>query len=473
VKSEKKGEVLGKALPAEAAGQKCLMIWTGILLAIIIALLFWRDFMPGNVLFSNDCPYGGLVCEFNRLPTTLFGSWRDLNWLGNEDLSAAPGISTFFRLITVDPRIYAKWFCPFTLLFVGLCACFCFRRLKLAPMACILGGLAAALNSDFFSTSCWGVVSQIIGFGAMYIALGLLGSPGTKRQWAKTALAGLAVGVGVMEAYDIGALFSLLVAAFVIYHALYLRAREVAGWQKLGYGFLRTGLVAGCAAFIAVRALTGLVGTQISGIVGMDQDEQTKMAHFDQATTWSLPKIETLQVLIPGVFGYRDPWYMYEDDMPVDDQYWGSIGDQPGLPRLSGTGLYAGVLVVMVAAWAILQSFRRQGSPFTNLQRRAIWFWAAVLPVTLFLAYGKFAPFYRFFYALPYASTIRNPTKFMHLFSWTLVLIFAYGLHGLSVAYFGKQESLLEGRWAQFKNWLSKAAPLSATGSLVARARLS
>ena len=53
-----------------------------------------------------------------------------------------------------------------------------------------------------------------------------------------------------------------------------------------------------------------------------------------------------------------------------------------------------------------------------------------MLLVSALLAFGRFAPFYKFFYALPYASMIRIPVKFMHLFSWILVILFAYGMHG-------------------------------------------
>jgi hypothetical protein len=47
------------------------------------------------------------------------------------------------------------------------------------------------------------------------------------------------------------------------------------------------------------------------------------------------------------------------------------------------------------------------------------------------LAYGRFAPFYRWLYMLPYVSTVRNPAKFTHLVSFALVVLFAYGIDNL------------------------------------------
>ena len=126
--------------------------------------------------------------------------------------------------------------------------------------------------------------------------------------------------------------------------------------------------------------------------------------------------------------------------------------------RLVGTGEYAGVLVVVVALWAVLQSFRNRGSPYSLLQRRAIWFWFGVLVVSLLLAFGKFGPLYRFFYALPYASTIRNPVKFMHVFSWALVILFGFGVHGLTVAYLDNSVARAGGMMAQYKKWVGGRA---------------
>jgi hypothetical protein len=82
--------------------------------------------------------------------------------------------------------------------------------------------------------------------------------------------------------------------------------------------------------------------------------------------------------------------------------------------RFTGGGRYCGILVVLIAVWSVAQSFRRRNSPFATEQKKLIWFWTAVLAVSLPLAWGRFAPmFYGLLYKLPYFSTIRNPNKFM------------------------------------------------------------
>ncbi len=432
----------------------------------ILSLLFWRSYHPDYVVHSNDGPFGAMVAEQNRLPAIMTGMWANLNWVGGEYPAPSPTISTGWRLIA-SPLVHSKFFCPVALLIFGLCACYCFSLLKLSPLACIMGGLAAALSSHFFSTAAWGVAAQVICFGMNFLAIGLLVNSSGKYGWAKIILAGLCVGQGVMEGYDIGAIFSFFVAAFVIWESW---THEGAPAKKMGGGILRVALVAIFAGFMASQAVTALVGTQIKGVVGMGQDAESKARRWNEATMFSYPPTETLRLVIPGLFGYRM-------DTPKDmemfggafenGQYWGRAGETPGAYetrqgslRFSGGGTYAGILVVLVALWAMAQSLVKKDSAFTPTQRKLIWFWSIAAILSLLLCFGRFAPFdkfYRLLYALPYFSTIRNPAKFTHTFHWSLVILFAYGIHGLSRRYLEAFVSTVKNAPANFKTGWARA----------------
>ena len=190
-------------------------------------------------------------------------------------------------------------------------------------MVCVLGGLAAALNSEFFSTACWGVVAQPVCFAANFLALAAVANPKAPHPWLRFILAGLAVGLGVMEGFDIGAIFSIFVAAYVLFQSWNTEETAPTG-KKILKGVLRVATVAAFAGFIAIATISTLVGTQIKGVVGTAQDEQTKQAKWSEATQWSLPKAEVLQIVIPGIFGYRM-------DTPDGGAYWGQVGKSPGL----------------------------------------------------------------------------------------------------------------------------------------------
>ena len=431
------------------------------LLLVILAVLFYKSFLPGYVHFANDDPLGQLNTAWIEALQGMTGMWDDLNTIGANAGASTPTITTLIRW-ALGPVGYAKFLTPIALLILGLGAWSFFRQLRLSPLAATLGALAAMLNSTFFSDACWGVAAHQVAFGMDFFALALVvsNSPETPALvcWTRLALAGLAVGINVMEAADIGAIFSLLVAAFVFYKAL--AEEKISIPKKISRGIARVAIVALFAGFIAFQAVSSLVSTNIQGVAGAQQDAATKAAHWNFATQWSFPKIESLGIIVPGLFGYRM-------DTPVDmmpalqdaykgGNYWGAIGRGAGTIRFSGEGYYAGIMVILVAFWAIAQLFRRQNSIFPETHRRFLWFWTAVLIVSLPISWGKFAPFYAILYKLPYFSTIRDPTKFLYVFSLALVIIFAYGIHGLGRRYLEIPPAGSTSIFVQLKIWWTK-----------------
>ncbi len=484
-----------------------------LLLVGVLSVLFFKSYLPGYTLFSNDGPLGTQMSASHRVPDTFSGGWQDLNTIGFREGGAFPNI-TYGLLYLLGPLGYSKFYVAFALLFLGLGAWCFFRQLQLAPLACVLGALAASLNSGFFSAACWGVAMHDLTIGLSFFALAALVDTSSSRRWLRVLVAAFAVGLGVSESADIGVIFSLCVTAFVIYQGLTGELEPTKGalrlWVRVGLlgltlllgfaliaGFgthsslgrfiagkigagkllilcaltaaawwavsskgpwadrsLRSGLrLAGLALpafFVAAQTMAVMVSTQITGVVGMQQDTETKARRWAEATQWSLPKAEAIGVVVPGLFGYRM-------DTPNDMEmfgnwfeggmYWGTAGSDPawdqyfesgkqGPPpariiRFTGGGNYAGVLVILVAVWAALQGLRKKDSIFPSATRRWIWFWSVLALGSLLLAFGRFAPFYRLVYLVPYVSTFRNPAKFMHLVNWALVVLFAYGVHGL------------------------------------------
>lgn len=434
----------------------------GLLLGILLLLLFRNAYTPEHTVFSNDGPLGAISSRAGDLPETFFGSWQDLNLLGYQNPSAPPSITQTLGMLT-GKLIFSKIFAPFSLFFLGLSAWILCRQLRFAQSVCVLTALAAGLNSDFFSTACWGVATQPIAFGLNYLALAALADETSPRRWIRVVLAGFAVGMGVMEAFDLGAIFSLFTGAFVVYQP-YASTGNLK--RMLSLGLSRLVVVSITAGIIATAALVTLVSTQIKGIAGIDDPDTSSQAAWDKATQWSLPKREILDVMLPGIYGFRM-------DTPGGGKYWGAGGRDPswdryfesgkqgpppqGAPRFSGGGHYAGALVLLVAAWAVAQSLRKRNSAFNDSQRRMVWFWLAVAIVGVLLAFGRFAPFYQFFYMLPGASTIRNPAKFIHVFEWAMVILFAYGMHGLSLAWTTSATTTGQaGPVPHFKIWWSK-----------------
>ncbi len=436
---------------------------TTLLFLVVLSVLLHGVFLPGHTLFANDGPLGELMARCHRLPGRFLGCWSDLNSVGFDGGAAPPNISFGLEWL-LGPVWFSKFYALVSLLTLGMSAWLFFRQSRLAPLACSLGGLAAMLNSTYFSVACWGMSPHVLTAAMSFLALAALADTSSRHRWVRRILAGMAVGMGVSIGADVGAIFSLYVAAFIMYQACVAEGSRA---RNLAVGVGRLALVTVCALFLAASSIYGLVTTSIEGVAGTQQNAQTKAQQWGWATQWSLPKLEVLSLVVPGLFGYGD-------DTLHGGQYWGRIGRDPewetylangsqGSPptsflRYAGSGYYTGVLVVLVACWTVAQALRRKNSLFDLERRKWLWFWLGAAVLSFLLALGHFAPFYRWFYALPYVSTIRNPVKFLYLFSFAIVVLFAFGVEGLRRKYMQPAGTNADSRWTGLQSWWNRAA---------------
>src|SRR5688572_12002351 len=415
-------------------------------LLVVVAVLFRASLHPDKVIFSNDGPLGVVGAQAMAYPDILSGAWYDLNWLGINAGSGPPNLTAALSLL-LGPLYYSKFLAPISVIFLGVSAWIFFHRLGLSAGPGILAALAMALNSNIFSNVCWGLGSRGLGAGMLFLALAALVPDRTRLFWVRIILSGLCIGMAVMEAGDNGMIYSFYLAAFVLFQAW---NEAGAPSSRLVKGILRVVIVAAFAVFIATQGILALytvaiknaAGSTVGSEVVRDPNEQ-----WDWATQWSLPKAELLRVFIPGLYGYRM-------DSEEGGNYWGAVGRTPGWeeshagsPRHSGAGEYAGVLVVLVALWAVAQACRKDASVYSPLERRWIWFWTIALIISAVLAIGRYGPFYRIVYSIPYFSAIRNPMKFMQPGHVAIVVLFAYGLQGLIRRYLATP--VAKGRVAQ------------------------
>ena len=398
-----------------------------ITLAILAGVLAWlwrASLLPTQMAFSNDAPLG-LMSAYSEFRWSAFfgGSWYPIVWLGSPALPLQPSFSNLLYLF-LGPILFGKFIAPLSLLLLGMAAFILCRSCGFAAPVGTLVGIAAALNTNLVSHAGWGLAMRSTTVAFTILAIAALSSGNRHRFWSRSILAGIAVGLSVVEGADVGAIFSLYVAAYALVTA-WLDLGE-SGARKAILSLGRLIVVAGCAGWIASYILSTLVGTQIQGVAVLAESAAARQQRWDFVTGWSFPKLEVLRLAIPGIMGYRM-------DTPEGGAYWGNVG-QDGTPqyRFNGGGEYAGVLVLMVAGWAVARAFSRSDrQPYSDRERKLITFWALVSLGSLLLSFGRFAPFYQLVYALPYLSTIRVPMKFLHVVHLGLFILFGYGLQGL------------------------------------------
>jgi hypothetical protein len=89
-----------------------------------------------------------------------------------------------------------------------------------------------------------------------------------------------------------------------------------------------------------------------------------------------------------------------------------------------GAIVFAFAALGLVGIWG----HRKDQGEAWRARRPEVAFWAGAALVSLLLAWGKYAPLYRLFYALPKMSSIRNPVKFLYPFEVAMAVLFAFGV---------------------------------------------
>src|SRR6185436_10851529 len=84
----------------------------------------------------------------------------------------------------------------------------------------VIGAIAAMLNMNTLSNVAWGLGTRAVSLAAVFLCLAALGKGVGRFYWARCALAGLALGMAVMEGADNGGIYSLYIAAFILFEAL-------------------------------------------------------------------------------------------------------------------------------------------------------------------------------------------------------------------------------------------------------------
>jgi hypothetical protein len=474
-----------------------LLILLGVLFAAL-SVLCYQAYKPHWIMWANDTQMGALKAASGRLPDTYAGHWLDHWWIGMELPSSSPSLATILATF-ISPETYLKIFTPLSMMLLGFSAWLLFRQLRFAPMVCVLGGLAAGLNMHCFSNACWGLGTWNVCIAMSFLAVAALVSDSIRQPWIKAVLAGLAVGMGVMEGFDSGAILSVYIGVFVVFLCWITEsglANRIARSAQMG------SLVVLFSVLIAMSTIATLIGTQIQGIAGAGRTDDKK-EKWDFATEWSLPKLESLRVIIPGIFGYRMEEFMTSPDKSA--AYWGRVGEDPCVAKLessdpevraaaiaglgpnpevvaamrsdnaeahaqildivksrvqrrhSGNGEYAGVLVALFAVFGLLNSGRGAASPYTRKERLLVWFWGLSALFSLMAAWGRFGFLYALLYKLPYVSSIRNPIKFMHPFDISWVILAGFGLEAFSRCYLRRPDnSTAASRALQTKSWWQK-----------------
>lgn len=304
------------------------------------------------------------------------------------------------------------------------------------PIACLLGALAfigiMPRRYSWSSIALGGIVACWVGsnftlihaghFFKPYVVLIFLCSLMVRN--VSTLIGAILYGgcVGLMFAQqpDVAMLFAIFSGAYFIFKLWHQLPKPVSrpailNWLKI--------LVTAAAVVLLFAAGPLLSGYRQHVKNTVQVQTETPEQKWNYVTQWSFPPSELIDLIAPNYTGIRTG----EPAGP----YWGKTGrsanwdeTRQGYMNFRMESVYIGFMPVALAIFALIVGFRTR-------KRNEIIFWVSAASVALLLAFGRFFPLYRLFFALPVVNNIRNPNKFLQIFQVCIAILAAYGIHFL------------------------------------------
>ena len=359
----------------------------------------------------------------------------------NEILSGMASLDLHDILeLLLPPEVFCDLEYPLDLFIIALAFGWFLRTRGIARLGASLGGIFFALmgysltlvsagHRGFFTMTLYSVLMFA------FLARGLGG-----KGLANFALAGVCAAWGIRRQIDFAVIYCMLAAIYSL--ALALRMAAAEQWSAKCLEKLSAGFAVAAAAFAIAAAPTirnsfsdifadrkGTVEATANANASADNGSESADAKWIFTTNWSLPPDETLEFVAPSIKGRQSG----DRALP----YWGRLGrtwkweeTHQGFMNFRQHLVYIGAIPLSLALLAVLALLRSNPNPESRIPdlRFEIRFWAIVWIVGLLLAYGRFTPFYRLFYSLPYISYLRAPVKFVRLVEFSTAVLASMGV---------------------------------------------
>jgi hypothetical protein len=316
---------------------------------------------------------------------------------------------------------------------------------RLSPAACYGAGLFYGFAGYSLSLFSAGHLGWFVWLTYGPFAFGLTDRVVRKGKWSSWLFLGAVLAWASARQPDMWLLFTV----FTFFYGIWCLVREKGGMMfrkpvKFFSGLIVCAVVMfsigwpqfSHAIFHDLQSRDKQIEDSAPGVSDTSQANDSKRWQF--VTGWSMPPEDTLEFVAPLVRGCSsDP--RVSPDIP----YWGRLGRAPDdvfvagrmMPNYRQHSLYLGAVTCAFALLAIF-SFLFKRKDENNGQENKfdsadVSFWALSAVILLFCAFGRFTPFYKLIYKLPFGDYLRAPVKFHHLFELCTAMLAGFGIQSV------------------------------------------
>ena len=389
-----------------------------VLFFVALAAITFRCVFGENLVFSaSDLNIGVLANKKNVLPDALTGTFRATAVMG----STGYGLTFFNALLSILPlTVFANAFYGLILVFGSVAMVWFLRMWNRSWLSSVFGALVALwVNSVLLAMVGHAYKMEVLSFSIIGLCLieKAVRAELHRRAVGYALLAGLAVGIMMIEQQDVALLAGLFLAPYALFRLVQVHGRKVLRWIAV---LIPVGAV---AVLLSGNTVLKSYDRNIKGAASVQQGGDSK---WNYITQWSAVPAEWPDLIALGWSG----WSTGNPEGP----YWGKLGrseeweaEGKGFQNFKLNSVYFGVVPFLMGLFGIAAAFRNRKSE----EAKVILFWSVAGLVGFWLAFGKYSILYKLFYHLPMVGNIRAPIKFFDNFQICLGIIAAYGLDGL------------------------------------------
>ncbi|HTW91713.1 MAG TPA: YfhO family protein [bacterium] len=372
-----------------------------IVLFAVLPILFYGKYLFGsNMLFGTDWLGAGSYMWREFMATYIRTHGNVALWWPAL-LCGQPTVAGFFAdmfyptlLLRLFLPVHVVWTWTFVIhhFLAGLGTYLFLRELKLSVLPAALGGLAYEFAGSLITLAYAGHDGRLIGSALMPLALFFLHRGMTRRQFVWFALMGFVIAMQLFSGHVQKVYYTgLMLFAWFLFMVIRTATQEksVSTVVKLTAYF---GIGAGLGAAIAAIQYLPVYGNMAFASRGGERG-------YAYASSWSMPIIETFDLLTPKFSGGLDS-YWSANVFKLHSEYLGIIP----------------LLFAFVAVWR-------------RWKDRNVKFFTFSFVGALLMAWGGNTPFYYIpYYLFPGISKFRGPAMIFFLAAFSLVVLAGLGI---------------------------------------------
>jgi hypothetical protein len=368
----------------------------------LLPLLFYGRYLFGNNMLNGSDWLGAGSYMWREFMATYIRSHGNFALWWPDLLCGQPTVAGFFADMFYPPTLLLRLFLPvhvvWTWTFVihhflaGLGTYLFLRELRLSVIAAAIGGIAYELAGSLITLAYAGHDGRLIGSALMPLALYFLHRGMARRQFVWFALTSFVLALQLLSGHVQKVYYTgLILTAYFLFQVIQTAAREKS-----------TKLVTRLTAYfiVAVGLGVALSAIQYLPVLGnMPFASRGSERGYAYASSWSMPVIETFDLLTPKFSGGLD-------------SYWSR-----NIFKLHSE--YLGILPLLFAFIAVFRCWKDRNVKFFTFS-----FAGAML-----MAWGGNTPFYYIpYYIFPGVDKFRGPAMIFFLAAFSLVVLAGLGI---------------------------------------------